>query len=74
MIKRKDLQRTIPSGIASPEDRGALHSFPSREGTTGSETRKSDVLLYGTDRYRLVTPFLPPSSRVFLLPRTSDPD
>ena len=74
MIKRKDLKRSVPSGVVSKEARGASSPIPGREGKTGKDPRKSDVLFYGTDRYRLVTPFFPKAPREFPPDRNPDLD
>ncbi len=74
MIKRKDLKRSIPPGVASEEAREASASFPERKGKDPKDPRKSDVLFYGTDRYRLVTPLIPRAQGEFLSPPDADPD
>ncbi len=59
MIKRKDLKRSTPSGIASKEARRENRPLQAKGREVPGDPRKSDVLFYGTDRYRLVTPFFP---------------
>ncbi|GEM_PF-6235427 len=71
MIKRKDLKGSTPSRVASREarrDRAILAKGPKGQG----DPRKSDVLFYGTDRYRLVTPFFPRAP--LEIPPSEDPD
>ena len=71
MIKRKDLQGSTPSGVASKEARRE-RPIQAKGNRAQGDPRKSDVLFYGTDRYRLVTPLFPKASQE--IPPSEDPD
>ncbi len=71
MIKRKDLKGSPTSGVASKEARRDS-SILAKGSKAQGDPRKSDVLFYGTDRYKLVTPFFPRAP--LEIPPSEDPD